>query len=180
MVNKVQLPYSRGMNNKVLNEYWPEVHGQVEFRQGKWDATLPITAAVIFIIHDEQVLLTKIPRGWDIPGGHIEPGETPEVAIVREVYEETGGIVRDCRPVGYLHVTKQKETAENAKYPPKSGIAVFASDTVTLNVGHDLSNFEATECRFVPINIMGEYHHNWSPMKQAGLEYAIYCLQQAK
>ena len=47
--------------------------------------------------------LTEIPRGaligrtdrrgrllWSLPKGHVEPGETPEQAAVREVAEETG------------------------------------------------------------------------------------------
>lgn len=32
--------------------------------------------------------------GWFLPGGAIEPGEHPEEALVREVEEETGLIVR--------------------------------------------------------------------------------------
>jgi len=31
--------------------------------------------------------------GWFIPGGAVEPGEHPEVALVREIAEETGLIV---------------------------------------------------------------------------------------
>ena len=36
-----------------------------------------------------------LPGIWDIVGGHLEAGETPEQALVREVEEETGWKVRD-------------------------------------------------------------------------------------
>ena len=35
--------------------------------------------------------------GWFLPGGAIEPGEHPEEALVREVAEETGLIVRPLK-----------------------------------------------------------------------------------
>ncbi|GAA1108762.1 hypothetical protein GCM10009630_02130 [Kribbella jejuensis] len=36
-----------------------------------------------------------LPGIWDIVGGHLEPGETPEQALAREVEEETGWKVRE-------------------------------------------------------------------------------------
>lgn len=38
---------------------------------------------------------------WEIPGGHREPSETPEDTARRELYEETGAVDADIRPVCY-------------------------------------------------------------------------------
>jgi 8-oxo-dGTP diphosphatase len=57
-------------------------------------ARIRVAAAVVW--QDGKLLLTqRPPKGplglqWEMPGGKIEAGETPERALVREVYEELG------------------------------------------------------------------------------------------
>lgn len=50
---------------------------------------------------DGRILLQEktFEEGWFLPGGAIELGEHPEEALVREVAEETGLIVRPSRVV---------------------------------------------------------------------------------
>ena len=60
------------------------------------DKPLILVAAVALFDRDERILLAQRPPGkslagyWEFPGGKIEPGETPEAAIVRELEEELG------------------------------------------------------------------------------------------
>ncbi|WP_339747594.1 8-oxo-dGTP diphosphatase MutT [uncultured Maricaulis sp.] len=51
-------------------------------------------AACALLDSDGRILIAKRPEGkpmaglWEFPGGKIEPGETPEQAVVRELREE--------------------------------------------------------------------------------------------
>lgn len=61
-------------------------------------ALLHVVAAAL-VDADGRVLVQRRPEGkamaglWEFPGGKIEPGETPEAALVRELEEELGIVV---------------------------------------------------------------------------------------
>lgn len=44
-------------------------------------------------------------NGWEIPGGHIENGETWEEAAKREMYEETGAIKVKLIPIAIYKIS---------------------------------------------------------------------------
>jgi 8-oxo-dGTP diphosphatase len=58
---------------------------------------LLVTAAVIF--DGEKVLITRRPDDkrhpgfWEFPGGKLDPGESPEEALIREIREELGAAI---------------------------------------------------------------------------------------
>jgi 8-oxo-dGTP diphosphatase len=60
--------------------------------------TLPLVlvAACVLLNGDGRILIAKRPEGrslaglWEFPGGKVEPGESPEDALMRELAEELG------------------------------------------------------------------------------------------
>ncbi len=65
-------------------------------------AGLPVVTvvAVALLDADSRILLGQRPAHkhlgglWEFPGGKVEPGETPEAALIRELHEELGVDIR--------------------------------------------------------------------------------------
>jgi 8-oxo-dGTP diphosphatase len=60
-----------------------------------------LVVACALIDPDGRVLIAQRPAGkqmgglWEFPGGKMEPGETPEQALIRELAEELGIVVQE-------------------------------------------------------------------------------------
>ncbi len=57
---------------------------------------LPLIVTAAIICSPEGILLTRRPEGgrhagmWEFPGGKLDPGESPEAGLKREILEELG------------------------------------------------------------------------------------------
>lgn len=106
------------------------------------DETLPpreLTSAAIGIVqYWDNFIFTENHRGIEIPGWHIEPGESIEEALRREIAEETWAIIHaEHITIWYTKVhNKVKRPRKDGKwhYPfPYAYMAHFLTKAETLN-----------------------------------------------
>src|SRR5690625_3198724 len=59
---------------------------------------------VICKYKDQWLLTQHRSRGLEFPGGKVEEGETAEQAAIREVSEETGGVIKEIHYIAQYYV----------------------------------------------------------------------------
>lgn len=80
------------------------------------DRSPPVTVAAGVPVRDGRLLLglraahkKAFPGCWDVIGGHVEAGETPEAAMRRELLEEIGIVVGACELVETIELDDEAE-----------------------------------------------------------------------
>ena len=67
---------------------------EAEARSIRPDLPVVLVSAVALVDVDGRILLAQRPEGksmaglWEFPGGKVDPGETPEAALIRELKED--------------------------------------------------------------------------------------------
>ena len=80
-------------------------------KEEKLRKSVTVVSACIMRPGGHEILLSMrrapgvvgLDQRWELPGGKIEFGETPEQAIVREIQEELGITIKPTRLLPYLH-----------------------------------------------------------------------------
>lgn len=91
----------------VLLKFTP-IHQEESLDMAKF---APFTHSLIVLRYKGDTLLVhdRYKNRWEVPGGKIEPGETPYMCILRELQEETGQMPTSLQLEGVMQIyTKEK------------------------------------------------------------------------
>lgn len=95
------------------------------------------------------VLALHASRGWTIPGGHLEAGESAETAMRREALEEAGVVVTNAIVFAHEEISPYDGVAADPKYPVPAFQVFFVAHLVSL--GEITATDECSEARlFAP------------------------------
>ncbi|MFH1187239.1 MAG: NUDIX hydrolase [bacterium] len=61
-----------------------------------------VSAVFLIAFNDDGILCGRNERGWDIPGGHLDEGESSLTALIREIREEGGSTFINAIPYAVL------------------------------------------------------------------------------
>lgn len=104
--------------------------------------------AGLVVLREESVLLVQQYRllidrlSWEIPGGGVNDGETPETAAVRECLEETGVKCQNLKPLVSFH--PGLDTLHNPTY-------LFYTEDFLETTSRDLHANEVYQHEWIPL-----------------------------
>ena len=124
----------------------------------------PITAVLVFAMEGERFVVADIiGRGWCIPGGHLEAGETVLEALHREVWEEIGAKISEPFYLGTYLLTLPEGR--------KSLIPTYLADV--LEYGERPPNSEAQGICTMSRAELPERYFTWDALIEAVSDLAL-------
>ncbi len=130
---------------------------------------MPHYASLVFPFSAGSLLLADIPgRGWTIPGGRLEAGETALVAAEREAHEETGAQLVNTTLIGWYRLESLEPSSLNASVRCVPVYAGQVSATVPIPQGS-----ESRGVRLASLQDLPDVYYTWDALIEAVCTYAF-------
>ena len=132
--------------------------------EASFPSNASLYAVLVFAMQEGRFVVADIPRrGWCVPGGRPETGETLEQTARREAREETGAVLGPLRILGHFLLT-ETATQEQQIVP-----AFVAEVLQTESLPPDT---EARGVRLLSLEELPHYYYLWDALTAAVFTYA--------
>lgn len=133
-----------------------------------------------FVFYQDKMILANIPgRGWEIIGGRIDHGESPEETFRREAMRQIGVDLAHVKMLGVIRIEHNGPEPPNCPYPYPVGygvqfigiaeqLAPFAGNEDSL--GRSLISFEGIK----------NHYYEWNDYNEAVIRHAFEVYEKLK
>jgi 8-oxo-dGTP pyrophosphatase MutT (NUDIX family) len=166
---------SQESSRKILDGRWDDNISWEFYLSSELPESAMCTSISCLAVMKEtnQIVLTRNRRGWEMLGGHIEPGESLKDTLIRESMEEGGFYPSRSRMYGYRRISA-KEPVPNEHhggvYPPVTYIAHYLAVTDVPLVEPTGASDEIFERRVFSANEFGDLGLSQESLILAGFE----------
>lgn len=119
-------------------------------------------AVVVMARADEGYVLALVERGWTVPSGRIEMGETPEEAAVRETAEEIGAVPQNLHYIGHYLLRRR---GKSVQVVPTYACRVHQYGAIP-------PGSESRDARAVPLDELEKTYWRWDALLQRMFNYS--------
>lgn len=167
MTRKRQTPITKAPQQRLFPiVYWGEDQStEVQFQvTSSQPPNESISACMVFAITDDgKVTISKPKRGWGLPGGHREEGETAEECLRREASEEAAIELGELELIGYWRTEKRFDSEFNKNYPSPAYQLLYSANVTAIHEFYP--ELEISERAFVELHKIEELHHDFDNFK---------------
>jgi len=143
---------------------------RLQFFPAPFKAPLNSFAVLVFAWHEGKVVICQIEdRGWCIPSGRVEAGETSCEAAVRESREEAGIELDRVQYIGCYQITERREVRWADCYAAR-----------VCAIGEIGNKQESLDMKLVTMDELPEIYHLWNPLIESIFQYSAEVVERLK
>lgn len=126
-----------------------------------------------FVFYEDKLILANIPgRGWEIIGGRIDIGESPEETFRREAHRQIGVTFDELKMLGVIRIEHTGPEPPNCPYPYPIGYGIqYIAIADHLDPFH--GGEESLGRSLISADGLKEHYFDWNEHNEAVFKYAF-------